>query len=404
KLLAVLLSTLMLAACGGGDDNGSAPTPTPTPTPTVVILDSFGRTVFDSNTGGGGSDGVGGGDAGADGSAGDGAPIVNGTVTIIDASNKSVTAKTDAIGYYRAKVTGFTPPLVAKVVKTDGNVRYSLNIKPIVANKFITLNITSLTDKIASDVAIAGGKAGAAQLTPQIVAANTAAIATATNSLASQFSTVITKAGLDIAKFDPLGAPFVANHTGFDNVLDNAVLTKTPTGATVIAVAPVYIPPASVIPVEKPSTLVALPGTWEQTSTAAGSTPDVEIVPGSDVPPSQAALTDFYWVSTYLNMQADKLNAEDSNFKISFSNITMSSTGFSFVFNGVGTGSSAGSSSTMNVRISISNYVGCGSCGVGTSVKFDYSATSSGSYTFNGATVPMATETSTGSVSYLRKS
>jgi hypothetical protein len=403
KLLAVILSTLMLAACGGGDDNGSAPTPTPTPTPTVVILDSFGRTVFDSNTGGG-SDGVGGGDAGADGTAGDGAPIVNGTVTVTDANNKSVTAKTDAIGYYRAKVTGFTPPLVAKVVKTDGNVRYSLNIKPIVANKFITLNITSLTDKIASDVAIAGGKTGAAQLTPQIVAANTAAITTAINKLASQFSTIITKAGLDIAKFDPLSAPFVANRTGLDNVLDNAVLTKTATGATEIAVVPVYIPPASVIPVEKPSTLVALTGTWEQTSTSTGSTPDVEIVPGSDVPPSQAALTDYYWVSTYLNMQADKLNAGNSSYRISFSNIKMSATGFSFVYNGVGIGSSTGSSSTMNVSINFSNYVGCGSCGTGTSVKFNYATTSNGSYTFGGSTVPMATETSTGSVSYLRKS
>ena len=252
KLLAMVLGTLMLAACGGGgNDDTAVPVPTPTPTPTpVVIVDSFNREV-----GGGDSSGVGSGDAGADGSAGDGAPIVGGTVTLTDANNKSVSAKTDSIGYYRVKVTGFTPPFVAKVTKADGNVRYSLNIKPIAINKFVTVNITSLTDKIASDVAIAGGKTGPTQLTPQIVAANTAVITTATNSLRTQFSAVITKAGLNLSKFDPLSAPFVANHTGYDNVLDNTVLTRTASGATQIAVAPVYIPPAAVVPVEKPSTL-----------------------------------------------------------------------------------------------------------------------------------------------------
>ena len=396
KLLALLFGTLMLTACGGGgDDSAAVPVPTPTP---VVIVDSFNREV-----GGGDSSGVGAGDAGADGSAGDGAPIVGGTVTLTDASNKSVSAKTDAIGYYRVKVTGFTPPFVAKVIKADGSVRYSLNVKPIAANRFVTVNITSLTDKVASDVAIAGGKTGAAQLTPQIVAANLAVITTSTNNLRNQFSTVITKAGLDLTKFDPLSAPFVANHTGYDNVLDNTVLTKTPTGATVIAVAPVYIPPASVIPVEKPSTIVALPGTWEQTSTSIGDTPYTEVVPGSDVPPTQAALTDYYWVSSYLNGQAAKENATNSNFKISFSNILVSANGFSFVFNGVGTGPSAGSSTTMNVSFSISNYVGCGNCGVGSTASFNYATTSSGSYTSGGITVPMQPSSDTGFVRYLRK-
>jgi hypothetical protein len=395
KLIAVAFSALLLAACGGGGGSDSDTGVTPPPVTVVSIYDSFGRLVFSPDNGGD-SGGFGSGDAGADGTAGDGAPIVGGTVVVTDAAGHSVTAVTDSDGYYRVEVTSFTPPFVAKVTKTNGQVRYSLNVNPIKVNGFVTLNISGLTDKIASDVAIAGGKSGAAQLTPQIVSANLAAVTKAKSDLATQFASVITKAGLTPASFDPLSVPFVANNTGYDNVLENSVVTVDSSGATQVAVAATYVPPASVVPISKPSTLVPLPGTWLQTETSAdaGSTPYTETVTGAEVPPSSAALTDFYWVSEYLNGFAAKMTASTSDFTYSFSNINTSSSGFSFVLNVVGTGPYVGYNYTMNATINISNYVGCGSCGVGSTVSFSYVSvvTSGGS-----------TENDSGSVRYTRQ-
>jgi hypothetical protein len=54
---------------------------------------------------------------------------------------------------------------------------------------------------------------------------------------------VIAKAGIVVATFDPLGVPFLTNHTGYDNVLDNTVVTINAIGATQLAVAPIYRAP-----------------------------------------------------------------------------------------------------------------------------------------------------------------
>ena len=111
------VACLVLAGCGGGGGDVAVPQ-------SVQILDSFGNVVA-----AGGADGVGPGDSGGDGTAGDGAPIVGGVVTVTDSTGKSVSATTDAQGYYRVKLTGFTPPFVVKVARPDGKVRHSLSVK-----------------------------------------------------------------------------------------------------------------------------------------------------------------------------------------------------------------------------------------------------------------------------------
>ena len=169
--------------------------------PVRYILDSFGQIVA------GGADGVGTGDSGADGTAGDGAPIVGATVVVTDANGRSVSAVTDTTGHYRVKVTGFTPPFVARVTKPDGSKIYtSLNVAPTRTNAYVTMNISGLTDKISSDVARAGGKTRATELTPQIVAANTGVIATSVENLKTQLAPVLSSAGISATSFDPIGA------------------------------------------------------------------------------------------------------------------------------------------------------------------------------------------------------
>jgi hypothetical protein len=145
------------------------------------------------------------------------------------------------------------------------------------------MNITGLTDKVASDVAVAGGKSGAAQLTPQIVAANLPTITRSIGDIRTQFSDVIAKAGIVVATFDPLGVPFLTNHTGYDNVLDNTVVTINASGATVLAVTSNYTAPGA----------APLQGNWDYSYTlngvlgpsGVGSATSV-VVPASRVPTS----------------------------------------------------------------------------------------------------------------------
>ena len=222
-------AALALMGCGGGGDGGGgAGTPD-----SVVIVDSFGQVVA-----AGGSDGVGGGDSGADGTAGEGAAIAGGRVQVMDINGKTATATTDAQGYYRVKVTGFASPFVVTVTKVDGKVLRSLSIAPLKVNGFVTVNITGLTDKVASDVAVAGGKKGAADLTPQIVAANASAINVSISNLRTQLSSVITAAGLAVATFDPIGVAFRPDRKGYDFVLDNVKVVVAADGSTQVTVTP----------------------------------------------------------------------------------------------------------------------------------------------------------------------
>ncbi len=150
RYLLTLLTVFMLASCGGGGGGGPVPTITPvgaagcTP-PQVQVgnactdpatakilasLDSLGRQVPESfwsggDSGGGDSGGGSGDGGGADGSAGDGAPIANAPVVLTDKNGRTATTTTDALGYYRIKLTGFTPPFVVKVTRADGTVWYA---------------------------------------------------------------------------------------------------------------------------------------------------------------------------------------------------------------------------------------------------------------------------------------
>ena len=245
--LVTAFAALTLLGCGGGGGGGDGAA-------TVAILDSFGQAV-------GADAGVGAGDSGADGTAGDGKAAVGAKVLLTDSTGKTVSATTDAQGYYRVKVTSFSPPFVATATKSDGNVLHSLSVTALKVNGFITLNLSGLTDKVASDIAVNAGKKGAADLTPQIIAANSSAVAQAVSNLAGQLSSVIVAAGLNVATFDPIGAPFRPNLTGYDFVLENVKVVVATDGSTQVTQT---FPGAS--PADK------YVGTWSACFAGSGST------------------------------------------------------------------------------------------------------------------------------------
>jgi hypothetical protein len=189
------------------------------------LLDSFGGD-------GGGADGG----ASGDGTAGDGAPIVGALVKVLDINGKTAYATTDSRGYFRVDLTGFQPPMLISVTRPDGRVRRSISLLTPKPNQYIFMAVTGLTDKIASDVAIAAGGNGAASLTPQMIAAHLGAITSAINAIRNnpKLRELIVRAGLNPDTFDPLSLPFRANGTGYDQILDNIVVVTDSSGATVV--------------------------------------------------------------------------------------------------------------------------------------------------------------------------
>jgi len=322
--------------------------------PSTEIVDSFGQIVA------GGSDGVGGGDAGADGTAGDGAPIVGATVVVTDAAGNHVSAVTDTTGHYRVKVTGFTPPFVATVTKADGSVFHSLSVTPLKTNGYVTMNITGLTDKISSDVARAGGQSGAAGLTPQIVAQHTNAIAESVASLRTAIQPVIDASGIATSSFDPIGAAFRPNAHGYDFVLDNVVVTRAADGSTQVAVSPTFTP--------------TLSGTWNLSLNiaGAGSVP-VGVVPVESIPSA-------------LDLASFTAQTVGQQFVSSYQGYTITENGNSFRITGLNTDFTI----TIN-SFSYSNYVSCGSCGVGSQISYKLTASVSEGGTLDGQSFPTST-------------
>lgn len=252
RLVALLFSIALLSACGGGGggSGGSTSTASTTCTP---FLDSFGRSVacteMNALSGanlpfvdtGGASDGSG--DAGGDGSAGDGAPIANTELQFTDATGKVVKTRTDANGYYRISLRGMKAPLVATVLR-DSKPWKSMLVEDIVRapfnRKFYTINLTGLTDYVASEVAKKDGLANPDAITPAAVTRQKDQIPSILTSLNTSISSQIAAVGLDSKTFNALSTPFVAAVTdSSDKLLESVVVARDTNGGFTV-VTPKY--------------------------------------------------------------------------------------------------------------------------------------------------------------------
>jgi hypothetical protein len=246
RWVAITCLAAILAACGGGGGTGGGGNAVATAenpsTATFTITGSLGpvdtTTLASFTLNGTTTVPYTAADSGVDGTAAEGGPINNGTVQITDASSpaQTVRVKTNAKGYYFAKVTGFAAPLVVKIVSQSGKVYYSLSDAAIGAGSVNTVNITPLTDKIASLVM---GSASVATITPADI--TPALVASAKAQVKAIFASALSTAGVSGDKasfsqklsalyatsyagtaisFDPITTPFVANGTGYDKLLD----------------------------------------------------------------------------------------------------------------------------------------------------------------------------------------
>ena len=219
----------LLSACGGG---GGDVTSTLGAAPGGLMVDSFGRAVPEADFGFGNVAA-----SGVDGTASEEVALANATVKIIDNAGHSVLAKTDAQGYYRARVDGFIPPLIANVARSDGQLRFSVSITPPKVRGFTPVNITSLTDKLVSDLAVTAGYNSPAQLSAATVAtltANASVLPAAKAKLNTQFAALLADAGLSASTFDPVSLAFQPVTSAYAKLLSNLLTGWTTTGTTVL--------------------------------------------------------------------------------------------------------------------------------------------------------------------------
>ena len=374
----------ILAACGGGSDSttntggGGGVTPTGC---TKTFEDSFGNSVtcaamraLPGADFAGGDAGAG--DAGADGTGADGAPIANATIRITDADGKVVTTTTDATGYFRVNIGGLKQPLVAGVQRSNNAWRSAMVevIQPG-RSKFYTLNLTGLTDLVLAELASASGVSGGADaVTPSVLAANSARLATAVQTVNQRVATQLQAAGISPSSFNPLTSAFLANSTGYDQVLDSVTITKTSGGTTTIDTSG-----------GGGSTLA---GQWEMFVTVEGQEFSAGLVDGSGVP-----ATEILTVTDYNNVLASAGGSYTSD-------------GYTTTVNGnsvTTVGPNVNLTTTIN-SFNVNNYSGCGACGVGSVVSFAYSYDYNLSGSVEGQTFTNMPFVGSAQVRYVRRS
>lgn len=198
----VLAICMVLTGCGGGGGGGTStgtsalpPTISTAPAPTVAA-----STV--------------------NGTAAKGAPLVNATVTVIDANGTTVTGRTDAEGAYSVDVTGLTPPFLVSV--SDGQTTlHGIAFGPGICN------VTPLSEMTLQLYFQSQGTTLLQAFTDPEGAPlpSEGSVKRIVEAVLAQMQGAFDLHGVDLTNFDPLQSPFDADHTGFDALLDQIVFT-----------------------------------------------------------------------------------------------------------------------------------------------------------------------------------
>ncbi|HEX2949068.1 MAG TPA: hypothetical protein VHV83_05815 [Armatimonadota bacterium] len=188
----------------------------------LALVSAVAGALAISGCGGGGSTSSASNTSSVSGVAATGAPFVNATVTLTDASGTTRTATTGADGSYTIDVTGLTAPFVIKVSGIVGDTNQTLvsvqDVAPS-AGQTVTVNVTPLTHALAAALSSNGDPL---LLSPtQDKATIIANIANVKAFLRQALINVLTTASVDSSNFDPISTKFTPDHTGIDKVIDN---------------------------------------------------------------------------------------------------------------------------------------------------------------------------------------
>ena len=336
--LAASLAAL-LVACGGGGSN-DAP---------LTIRDSFGQLLPADS-------GFVAGDAGLDGTVAQGAAAAGALVVLTDMDGNRLATSSDAQGYYRMRVTGLRPPFLLRATTPTGRVLSSVSVQALRSDAFVTTNVSGLTDKVASDLAVQAGLAGPDALTPQVVDAHQRHIATAVAFLRAAFSDLLSQAGLPAGTFDPLTVPFRPDHTGYDYVLDRLQVRGDDSGTTYV-----YYPDGGF--------LIGPPGdSWQSTVVRDGQTWPTGGGAMAIPTPAELAQLDVSTVAYWL------APAFDGSVQVQGNTVTFRGPDTQFVVH--------------IDSFAVTDYEACDVCEVGDTVRYTVKATATWGGTLHGEQVP----------------
>ena len=208
RLLVLVIAAVTLAGCGGGGGGGTSSTSSIPSTSTTTAPTSPTTALT--------------------GTVAKGAALAGATVTLVDATGKSISTTTAADGTYTLDVTGMTAPFI--ITATDGtNTLHSVALAAGVAN------VTPVTEVIAATYFQSQGTTLAnAVSNPSGVTLPTAgSLGRVTRAVLTSMGPLMQRHGLDPSRFDPTTTAFHANHAGFDGVLDELQQTGPTTLTTV---------------------------------------------------------------------------------------------------------------------------------------------------------------------------
>jgi hypothetical protein len=150
------------------------------------------------------------------GTAATGAPLADASVSLRDAHGQYAAASADADGHFDIPVAGMTAPFLLKAQTPDGRVFYG------VAADLGTANVDPYTDLMVRDwYALHGGSPEAAFVGAGALP-DARGMRMLDKTLTGGIAPSLDAAGLDVRHFSLLTTPFTADHTGFDQVLDQS--------------------------------------------------------------------------------------------------------------------------------------------------------------------------------------
>ena len=147
------------------------------------------------------------------GTAAQGAPLAGASVSLRDARGQYAAAGTDATGHFEIPVEGMTAPFLLKVATPDGKMLYGSAAEPGVAN------LDPYSDLLVRDWYAAHGGDVDAAFGGQGPLPSAAGMTLLDKTLSGMLEPSFASAGVH-AHFSLLGSPFMADHTGFDALLD----------------------------------------------------------------------------------------------------------------------------------------------------------------------------------------
>lgn len=147
------------------------------------------------------------------GTAAEGAPLAGASVSLRDARGQYAAASTDAGGQFEIPVVGMTAPFLLKVTTPEGKVFFGS------AAEVGTANLDPYTDLLVRDWYAAHGMDADAAFAGQGTLPSVADMALLDKTLSAMLEDAFAGTGVP-ARFSLLGAPFTADHTGFDQLLD----------------------------------------------------------------------------------------------------------------------------------------------------------------------------------------